>query len=1054
MPVSAGQSFSFTALQPDGKILANNATVRYNADGSLDPSYSLQGSGGTQVAVTSTGTLFVVSQNSSGGQQTSVLTAHPSNGSLSPTQPVVVVMYPQGENILIQPDDKVIVWSANGNLTVGGVVRNGIARLSSDGSLDASFDPGAGPNAGLTDVALQPDGKFLVTGYFSKFDNIAATGMVRLNPDGTVDGTFSAAFPGGNPVPAVVLALPGGKVLAWEGIARKLYRLNPNGSIDVNLGSTFGGDDDIYAMALQPDGKVLVGGGFATFAGQPYPDLVRLNSDGSIDSTLNASQAFENLLLDAISSLAVQNDGKILFSAGSANGAVRLLGDGSPDPNFAPGSPAPGQVIATAKSADGRTFVAGSFLSVAGASRIGLSALLPNGSVDSSFVPSGGMAWTVVPDENPATLPSAQLAVAADGSVLVAGRFNAIGLQARSGFARFLPNGALDSALNPSLNSGAVVTAVTLLTDGRIVIGGSFTTVDGAPRSNLAAFAANGSLDPAIGANGGTNAPVSALVPRSGGGFLVGGAFTTANGSRRDYVAAMNPDGSLDPSFSATGVSAAVTALVPLFDGRVVALSGNALLQLAESGAAEVAYNFSTLSAQPVASFVPTAVAVDASGRAIVGLTVNGIPSRFGIASIAYLLVGFDAAGNPDPDYFGQQSLLAPALSLTVSSEGSLVAAGTFGILFYPASGLTPTGAPVLTGLPQNPVLVDGAGSPTFSVTANGAGLNYQWRFNGQTIPGATGSSYTPAYATAADEGTYSVIVTNSAGADEFTAGTLTVTTQAWLANLSARADVQASPNDLIAGFSVNAEKNVLIRGIGPELAKSFNLPSALPDPKLTLYAANGIAVESVTNWDPSLAAAFSAVFAFPLTPGSNDTAMVKSLPGGSYTADVTPANGQNGVGLAELYDDDATAPAGRLTNLSARAFVGTGSGVLIGGFVIAGSTAETVLLRGVGPELAKSFGLTGAIGQPVLSLYDSSGKIIAANLAWGEASTLGNSNLPAQVEPATAALMAKVFAFPLTVGSSDDAMVVTLQPGSYTAMMTGVGPATGTGLLEIYEVR
>jgi hypothetical protein len=153
---------------------------------------------------------------------------------------------------------------------------------------------------------------------------------------------------------------------------------------------------------------------------------------------------------------------------------------------------------------------------------------------------------------------------------------------------------------------------------------------------------------------------------------------------------------------------------------------------------------------------------------------------------------------------------------------------------------------------------------------------------------------------------------------------------------------------------------------------------------------------------------------------------------------------GGNEDGNVTVISGTAVPPApkaARLTNLSVRAQVGTGAGVLIPGFVVAGSGSETLLIRADGPGLAQ-FGVPGILAQPTLAVYDSTGAVVASNTGWGT-----NSN-PSQI----AAVAAQVGAFALAPGSADCALVVSLPPGTYTAHVSGVGGTTGVALAEVYE--
>ena len=191
---------------------------------------------------------------------------------------------------------------------------------------------------------------------------------------------------------------------------------------------------------------------------------------------------------------------------------------------------------------------------------------------------------------------------------------------------------------------------------------------------------------------------------------------------------------------------------------------------------------------------------------------------------------------------------------------------------------------------------------------------------------------------------------------------------------------------------------------------------------------------------------------AFALTAGSADSAMVLTLPVGSYTLQVSGAGTATGVALAEVYELDTSSPE-VLENISSRSFVGTSAQVAISGFVVEGSQPATLLIRGVGPAL-DAFGLTGTLAQPSIGIYDQSNVLIASDTGWGHGPVAGTSTVAATYRQATAADMQSVGAFALTAGSADSAIVVTLPPGNYTAILSGIGGTTGTGLAEVYEIN
>jgi len=289
------------------------------------------------------------------------------------------------------------------------------------------------------------------------------------------------------------------------------------------------------------------------------------------------------------------------------------------------------------------------------------------------------------------------------------------------------------------------------------------------------------------------------------------------------------------------------------------------------------------------------------------------------------------------------------------------------------------------------------------------------------------------------------------------------------LVNISTRAQVGTGSNIAIAGFVVQGAagtlKNVLVRGVGPALTP-LGVVGALTQPALGVYDSAGALIASDTGWASApvagtstvaasyrlaSAADMSSAGAFALTQGSADSAMVLSLPPGDYTVQLSGYGATSGVGLAEVYELDTSAPE-FLANISARCFVGTNSGVAIAGFVVRGSQPANLLVRGVGPALS-AFGLTGTLAQPMIALYDSSNTLIVSDTGWGNLPVAGTSGVAASFRQATAADMSSVGAFALPAGSMDSAMVITLPSGSYTAIVSGVGGVTGTGLAEVYQL-
>lgn len=284
-----------------------------------------------------------------------------------------------------QPDGKAVVggtfsYAGRGASPVelNGVPRTGIARINADGTVDTSFNAGAGPNVAPDHMAIQPDGKIVVSGDFSTWNGVAVNRLVRFNTDGSIDRTFDIGT-GPNGRVQRVLVMPDGKIAicgvftSFNGRHRGyLAMLNPDGSLSPGFGELSGLNTYAFALAAQPDGKLLVGGDFATADWQSRTRIARYNSDGTLDATFGLN--------------------------GGPNGRVLNL------------LPLP----------DGRIFVGGAFNSVNGASRARMAILSSTGAVDANFIP-GSLSRDVL---SSAVLGTNAIAVGGENGLLAAFDFN------------------------------------------------------------------------------------------------------------------------------------------------------------------------------------------------------------------------------------------------------------------------------------------------------------------------------------------------------------------------------------------------------------------------------------------------------------------------------------------------------------------------------------------------------------------------------------------------------------------------------------------------------
>lgn len=352
----------------------------------------------------------------------------------------------------------------------------------------------------------------------------------------------------------------------------------------------------------------------------------------------------------------------------------------------------------------------------------------------------------------------------------------------------------------------------------------------------------------------------------------------------------------------------------------------------------------------------------------------------------------------------------------------------------------TPALAPAIVSAPVA-VTTSAGRTARLAVEVAGAGpITYQW-LRGPTVVG-TERTLELANVSATDAGDYRVVARNAAGSVTSQPVRLTVDGSPSLANLSIRATAGPGDRTLITGFVVRGSgaKTVLVRGIGPGLT-AFDVTGALPGSVLTVVDSAGHALGRNARWDASTTPAglFASVGAFPLAAGSADTALHLALPHGSYTTTLTDPSNRTGNALVEIYEADNTSD--RLVNLSARAFVGAGATIGIAGFVVRGGQPGRYLIRGIGPTLAQ-FGVAATLAEPMLTLTTGTGATVASNRIW---STNANA-----ADVATAS--AQLGAFPLASLSRDAALLLTLAPGTYTALVASATDASGVALLEIYE--
>jgi len=432
-----------------------------------------------------------------------------------------------GADVVVQPDGKILVG------------RNPIVRFNADGTPDAGFIAPSLPGREVKRLMLGADGKVTVYTVQNGYG-----GFVRLNPNGSRDTGFNydanGGYQGANgminalAVQSDQRVLIGGRFTRVNGILQNgIARLEPDGSLDTSftrgsgLLDSDGSSGTVYSIALQSDGKILIGGSWRdSYDGQGSLDFDRLNADGTLD------MSFRGQALGPVNSIFVQGDKKILiggyfqgmFSAAGRN-VARCNADGSIDFSFVPADTGLTEVLAVAAQADGGVLAGG----YGGRALVRLNA---NGSVDSTFSP-------VLADSASTSARVYAIKVLGDGRILVGGSFTHVNGAARNGLAWLNPGGTLNTTLAQGLPAGSGVRA--------LAIESTTSKILAANGRRVYRLNTTGTLDTSFDAGLGGNDTIQSVAERNGA-VVVGGWFDQFNGAARGYVARL--DGSSLPGLS------------------------------------------------------------------------------------------------------------------------------------------------------------------------------------------------------------------------------------------------------------------------------------------------------------------------------------------------------------------------------------------------------------------------------------------------------------------------------------------------------------------------
>ena len=555
----------------------------------------------------------------------------------------------------------------------------------------------------------------------------------------------------------------------------------------------------VYATAVQPDGRILLGGAFTSVNYSSFRShLARLWADGSLDATFFNAQG--SGVSGTVWCLALQADGRIVIGGdfASINGTTRarvarLNVNGTVDASFTPTNAIGSTVYAVATQSDNKVVIGGSFY---GSTFPSYNARLnADGTVDTAF------------SSYPNGVVNA-VAVQSDGKILIGGAFTQVNGATRGHIARLNADGSLDNAFQNGLQgASSTVRCIQLQSDGKILIGGDFSGVNNTGRNYVARLNSNGTLDTGFASYpAGAGGPVYAVAVQSDNNVAIGGNFTSYGSFSLSRVARLYPDGTRDTAFYSSGINNIVEALAVQSDGGL--LIGGTFTTINNSNCAYFGRLYGN-------AYPPEFITQPVSRNTNVGATVtfSATVSNPTASYYQWRKEGFNIPGATDTSYRLSNVQLADSGSYSVfvsNGQGGVTSSNAVlnvGIL------------PAITSHPASLIVTQGQ-SATLSVTATGTPLNYLWKKNGGFISGATNSSYSIASVAAGNAGTYSCQVSNFVGS---------VTSSNAILTVYAAPAITVQPLSQTVGISSNFTLSVLATGVPAPAYQWFKDDTSLP---------------------------------------------------------------------------------------------------------------------------------------------------------------------------------------------------------------------------------
>lgn len=948
----------YTALlQPDGQLVLGGAfttfngipapnIVRLTTNGAVDSMFNT-GSGPSAavwtIAAQTNGALII------GGQFTSVAGYERTGLARLHTNGAVDLAYaPQlGGSVR-----RVIILS-DGSALVGGsfyfeqaLAGNNFTRVTDTGMIDPTFNIGYGPNSWVMAIADAGAGKSYIGGSFNAVNGNFRPGLARMTSSGALDLTFE---PAGQSAVAALALQSDGKLLAGGGfygidgpLNRSITRLLPTGKVD----EIFYGwaDDWVETVTVLPDQRILIAGAFNTvsdwnrpriariFGGNPVPfapafvrqpprassykegmDIVlttkvlafppadyrwQLNGN-DVPGATNTSLVLLNVRVPSAGNytlIASNVLGAVTSRVSAVTISLARTNAGAVDIEFYAGSGPDSAVTTIVPLLDGKVLIAGWFSSIDGISRPRLARLNVDGSLDQTFAPS--FDWFVN-----------ALVRLDSGKVLAGGSFTLVNGEPKIGLVRLMENGEADPGFHAAFTEPVNISAVAVQTNGSIIVAGYLTSMDGTVRLDLARITATGSLDTTFDVGSGVDGWIS-QVSIQGERIVIAGEFSRVNGVRANNIARLNSDGSVDATFeTGSGASATIQALTVQTNGKIViagqfrsfnGVPRHQIARLNANGSLDPSFDPAT---GPDAEV--EAVLVQQDGRIVAGGSFTRVNDR-----AHGRFARFNPDGSPDLTFNVGSGANASVRAIAESSPGRIFIGGSFiyvdeiprPFIARIISADASTYAPVIVAGPENNTVSAGS-DVTFLVEAAALPFpSYQWHFNGSAIPGASQWVLHLTNVEARDAGLYTVTVSNPHGTVTSPSAELVIEPPSRFAGApDISFYVNPPPNGPVFALAVDTNDSVVIGGDftqvgGAPLRRIARLqPNGRPD--LSFSTGSGVD-DTITTLALNTNGSILIGGAFKNVNGTNRSNVARLLPNGALDAAFIPP----AISNAQIY--------------------------------------------------------------------------------------------------------------------------------------------------------